>query len=77
MAARSLEGLEISPAPTHADLASRKGSHREAVTREMRSLTSQNIIRTGRRKLEFLDLSRLQTSVDNLFPHEVETEAEQ
>jgi CRP/FNR family cyclic AMP-dependent transcriptional regulator len=77
MAAHSLEGLEISPAPTHAELASRIGSHREAVTREMRALTSQNIIRTGRRKLEFLDLSRLQTSVDNLFPHEVDTETGQ
>jgi hypothetical protein len=27
----------------------------------MRSLVSQNIIRTGRRRMEFVDLNRLQT----------------
>ena len=63
MAASSPTGLEIRPAPTHAELANRIGTHREAVTREMRSLTAQNIIRTGRRRLEFVDLARLQTSV--------------
>jgi CRP-like cAMP-binding protein len=63
MAARSPNGLEIRPAPTHAELASRIGTHREAVTREMRALTTQNIIRTGRRRLEFIDLGRLQTAV--------------
>jgi len=63
MAARSLTGLEVRPAPTHAELANRIGTHREAVTREMRALTAQNIIRTGRRRIEFVDLARLQTSV--------------
>ncbi len=66
LAARSPTGLEIRPAPTHAELANRIGTHREAVTREMRSLTAQNIIRTGRRRLEFVDLARLQTSVGRL-----------
>jgi CRP/FNR family cyclic AMP-dependent transcriptional regulator len=63
MAAASPNGLEIRPAPTHAELANRIGTHREAVTREMRALASQNIIRTGRRRLEFVDLARLQSSV--------------
>lgn len=63
MASRSPTGLEISPAPTHAELASRIGTHREAVTREMRALCAQNIIRTGRRRIEFVDLPRLQTAV--------------
>lgn len=63
MAAASPHGLEIRPAPTHAELANRIGTHREAVTRELRALASQNIIKTGRRRLEFVDLARLQTSV--------------
>jgi CRP-like cAMP-binding protein len=33
MAARSPTGREIDPAPTHSELASRIGTHREAVTR--------------------------------------------
>jgi CRP-like cAMP-binding protein len=66
MAARSPDGLEVSPAPTHAELANRIGTHREAVTREMRALTAQNIIRTARRKIQFLDIARLQTSVGRL-----------
>ena len=64
MAASSPSGLEISPAPTHAELANRIGTHREAVTREMRALAAQNIIRTGRRRLEFIDLARLRSAVD-------------
>jgi hypothetical protein len=41
----------------------------------MRALTTQNIIRTGRRRLEFLDLSRLQTSVDKVIQRRVDAEA--
>jgi CRP-like cAMP-binding protein len=66
MAARSPTGLEIRPAPTHAELANRIGTHREAVTREMRALTTQGIIKTGRRRLEFIDLGRLQANVGRL-----------
>lgn len=69
MAASSENGLEIKPAPTHAELANRIGTHREAVTREMRALAAQDIIRTGRRRLEFVDLARLQTSVGKLSLH--------
>jgi DNA-binding transcriptional regulator YhcF (GntR family) len=66
MAARSPTGLEVRAAPTHAELANRIGTHREAVTREMRALVTQNIIKTGRRKIQFLDIARLQTSVGRL-----------
>lgn len=52
--------FEIRPAPTHAELASRIGTHREAVTREMRALSRQNIIRCGRRSLTIIDLERLE-----------------
>lgn len=55
--------LVVSPAPTHAELANRIGTHREAVTREMRALAGLNIIRNGRRSLEFLDLVGLERAV--------------
>ena len=74
MAAGSDTGLEIRPAPTHAELANRIGTHREAVTREMRALAAQDIIRTGRRRLEFVDLARLQITVGKLSLHNQETE---
>lgn len=53
---------EIFPAPTHAELANRIGTHREAVTREMKVLSDRKIIRCGRRRLEFLDIAELQAS---------------
>jgi len=52
--------LLIDPAPTHAELANRIGTHREAVTREMRALVDRKIIRAGRRTLEFIDVARLE-----------------
>jgi CRP/FNR family cyclic AMP-dependent transcriptional regulator len=57
---------EIYPAPTHAELANRIGTNREAITREMKVLSERKIIRTGRRRLEFLDLAELQDSVEKL-----------
>ena len=53
-------GIEVRPAPTHAELASRIGTHREAVTREMQVLAESNIIRHGRRRLLIVDLARLE-----------------
>ena len=50
----------VDPAPTHAELASRIGSHREAVTRELNALARQKIVRSSRRRLEFLDIGRLE-----------------
>lgn len=52
--------IEVRPAPTHADLAKRIGTHREAVTRELRVLAASKVIRYGRRSLVILDLSRLE-----------------
>jgi CRP/FNR family transcriptional regulator, cyclic AMP receptor protein len=53
-------GIEVRPAPTHAELASRIGTHREAVTREMQVLSKGKIIRHGRRSLMIIDLARLE-----------------
>lgn len=49
----------IHPAPTHAELASRIGANREAVSREMGALAKMNIVRQQGRSLEFLDLEEL------------------
>lgn len=48
---------------THAELASRIGTHREAVTRELKALADQNIIRSGRRRLEVVDAPALEAIV--------------
>jgi CRP-like cAMP-binding protein len=48
---------------THAELASRIGTHREAVTRELKALADQNIIRNGRRRLEVVDAPALEAIV--------------
>jgi CRP-like cAMP-binding protein len=53
-------GIELRPAPTHAELATRVGTHREAVTREMRALSDARIIRHARRSLIIVDLPRLE-----------------
>jgi CRP-like cAMP-binding protein len=52
--------IEVRPAPTHAELASRIGTHREAVTREMRVLSDDKIIRHARGKLMIMDIDRLE-----------------
>ena len=53
-------GIEVRPAPTHAELASRIGTHREAVTRELRLLSKDRVIRYGRRSLMIVNLARLE-----------------
>ena len=53
-------GIEVRPAPTHAELAKRIGTHREAVTREMQVLSKAKIIRHGRGSLTIIDLARLE-----------------
>jgi CRP-like cAMP-binding protein len=52
--------IEVRPAPTHAELATRIGTHREAVTRELRVLSKGKVIRYGRRSLMIVDLARLE-----------------
>jgi len=54
---------DIEAAPTHAELANRIGTHREAVTRELAILAERKIIRAGRRRLEFIDLPGLEEVV--------------
>lgn len=49
----------IEPSPTHAELAARIGTHREAVTREMRYLVGKRIVEQQRPKLTILDIHAL------------------
>ncbi|MDB5725676.1 MAG: hypothetical protein JWQ16_2430 [Novosphingobium sp.] len=46
--------------PTHADIAARIGTHREAVTRELNLLAKEGIIRQSGRSIELLAVARLQ-----------------
>jgi CRP/FNR family cyclic AMP-dependent transcriptional regulator len=56
----------ITSMPTHADLAARIGSHREAVTRELNQLASEGILRQTGRKVEILSVARLQSLYDRI-----------
>ncbi len=56
--------IEVRPAPTHAELADRIGTHREAVTRELSALSEEGIIRHGRRSLIIVDLARLEQRIN-------------
>ncbi len=48
--AAGADRAEIARLPTHADLAARIGTHREAVTRELRLLAKEGlVVQTGRR----------------------------
>ncbi|MCB2074140.1 MAG: Crp/Fnr family transcriptional regulator [Novosphingobium sp.] len=49
----------VSPAPTHADLANRIGSHREAVTRELQYLQKEGIVEQHGRQLGINDVKEL------------------
>lgn len=53
----------ISPPPTHAEIASRVSTHREAVTRELSVLTRAGILERRRDALIVRDLSRLMAMV--------------
>ena len=49
----------INPLPTHADLAARIGTHREAVSRELNALASEGLVKQVGRTMTILSLSRL------------------
>jgi len=49
----------LSPAPTHAEIASRISTHREAVTRELSWLEDKGIIAKEGRTLRLKDLGKL------------------
>ena len=53
----------IVPAPTHAEIASRTSTHREAVTRELNRLAKLGIIEQRNRMLFVKDVSRLRALV--------------
>ena len=53
----------ITPAPTHADIASRISTHREAVTREYHNLSESGLIEQHRGQLIINDVARLETMV--------------
>ncbi len=50
---------EIDPSPTHAELAGRIGTHREAVTRELQYLVGRNVVAQERRQLIITDVAGL------------------
>ena len=58
--------VTLSPRPTHADLASRIGTHREAVTRELNALMRSGLIERSGRNLVINDVARLKEMVENM-----------
>ena len=54
------QSVVIKPAPTHQDIASHIGSHREAVTREFNRLEAEGLLEVHRRQICILDLARLE-----------------
>lgn len=57
----------ISPAPTHAEIASRINTHREAVTREISRLARAGLIERSPRKLIVRDLEALRRMAEEVF----------
>jgi CRP/FNR family cyclic AMP-dependent transcriptional regulator len=53
----------LDPAPTHEVLATMIGTHREAVTRELRDLATRGIVKRGRKRIEVRDVALLATDV--------------
>lgn len=54
----------ISPAPTHANFATRVSTHRERVTRELRALSRDGLLQQRRGELVVLDVDRLAQLVE-------------
>ncbi|MFQ5995870.1 MAG: Crp/Fnr family transcriptional regulator [Acidiferrobacterales bacterium] len=59
----------ISPAPTHADIASRISTHREAVTRELTNLMETGLITRASGALIINDVARLEKMVQEVIGH--------
>lgn len=55
----------ISPAPTHANFATRVSTHRERVTRELSALARDGLLEQGRGELVVLDIDRLARLVES------------
>lgn len=54
---------ELEPSPNHADIASRTGTHREAVTRELSRLAKLGVVERHGRSLLIKDVTRLSRMV--------------
>jgi CRP-like cAMP-binding protein len=59
----------IRPAPTHAELASRVSTHREAVTRELNHLSRDGLVERQAGALAIHDVERLARLVQNVVGH--------
>lgn len=57
------ESAVIAPAPTHAEIASRVSTHREAVTRELNRLAHEGLLERRSGRLVIHDVGRLETLV--------------
>jgi CRP/FNR family cyclic AMP-dependent transcriptional regulator len=55
----------ISPPPTHAEIASRISTHREAVTRELKQLENQSLLERTRGAFIIKDLAELERMVED------------
>lgn len=64
--------IAISDPPTHADFASRIGTHREAVTRELNRLDKIGVITWNRIQHQINDLASLKLSIDH--PNDTEND---
>jgi len=63
---RMVEGTgRISPPPTHAEIAARISTHREAVTRELKQLERQDILERTRGAFVIKDLAELERMVED------------
>jgi CRP/FNR family transcriptional regulator, cyclic AMP receptor protein len=63
-AATSGDSASIAGFPTHAELAARIGTHREAITRELRQLARDGLVRQSGRQLDIASLARLTAVLD-------------
>ncbi len=59
----------VSPPPTHAELAARVSSHREAITRELNALARSGLIERRRGAIALLDADRLREMVAEAGEH--------
>ena len=60
-------GYEISPAPTHSEIAGRISTHREAVSREISQLKQSGILESRGRSIIVKDFQRLEQMVSDAY----------
>lgn len=67
--ANGINSVTIKHAPTHYELATRISTHREAVTRELKYLTTEDLIELRRGEIKILDIRRLRNLVERIDDH--------